>query len=232
MNSRFFLLLLGLLFIISCGKSDTPQPEIIIEDPVSANLIFPENNTECNEGTIVSPTQSKVLFQWNEAEHTDSYEVILENLESNSISNFETTNNEQEITIERGIAYKWYVVSKSTESDVTMNSEVWKFYNAGEGIINHSPFPAEVVSPTIGSEIEVVSGEVNLEWQGSDIDGDIVSYKVVLGTSNPPENIIGTTAATEMKANVVSGNTYYWFVETEDNSNNRSTSDIFTFKVK
>ncbi len=232
MNTKFSILILGILLVMSCGKSDTPLPEMKIEDPVSAALIFPENNTECNEGTIISSTQSKVHFQWNESEHTDSYEVILENLDSNVISNFETADNEKEITIERGISYKWQVISKSAETDITVSSEIWKFYNAGEGLVNHAPFPAEVISPTIGSEVTLVSDQVDLKWQAIDIDNDIIGYKVFLGTNNPPANDIGTTSDTEINATVISGSTYYWYIETEDNSNNRSTSDIFTFKVK
>lgn len=232
MNHRFSLLLLSVLFALSCGKSDTPITEIKIDDRVSANLVFPENNTECNEGTIISQTQSKVLFQWNESEHTDSYEVILENLDSNDISNFETSDTEKEITINRGIAYKWYVLSKSIGTDVAISSDIWKFHNAGEAVVNHAPFPAEVISPLIGSEVTAVSGEIDLKWQGLDIDEDIIGYKVFLSTNNPPTDSIGETTNAEMKAAVISGNTYYWFVETEDSSNNLSNSDTFIFKVK
>ena len=98
MNSKIYFLSGLIVLFTSCTSNPTdPTPEEeIINDPVAAILVFPEDNTECNEGTIINDTQSKVVFRWNTSEHTDAYEVVLTktetdetsiNLQSFSISN-------------------------------------------------------------------------------------------------------------------------------------------------
>ena len=56
------------LLVFSCGGSKDPltEEEIeVIEDPVAVALVFPEDNLECQEGTIINDTQSEVIFRWN-----------------------------------------------------------------------------------------------------------------------------------------------------------------------
>jgi len=137
-----FLGAFTLVLFLSCGGSTDSLPEEEqIEDPIAPTLIFPEDNTECQEGTIINDNQSRVLFQWNESQHTDSYEVHLENLDNGIESTHESNTNELGIVIERGTSYGWFVVSKSNESNEIAQSETWKFYNAGAAVVNHKCFP-------------------------------------------------------------------------------------------
>lgn len=220
-----------LMVLLSCGGAIDPLPEEEeqIEDPIATTLIFPEDNTECQEGTIINDNQSRVLFQWNESEHTDSYEVHLEKLDNGIESTHDSNTNELQIIIERGTAYSWFVVSKSSATDETAESETWKFYNAGAGVVNHAPFPADLLSPTNNATVAIGSGSVLLEWEASDIDDDIVSYEIFKDTNNPPTTSVGTTSETEITLDVTVGTTYYWYVETTDNANNTSKSDVFSF---
>lgn len=222
-------------WLFSCGGSKDPVPEEEIEqieNPVAPSLIFPENNTECQEGTIISDTQSQVVFQWNTSEHTDIYEVHLENLDNATQYMHLSNTNELLMVLERGTSYRWSVVSKSDLTDETAESETWKFYNAGAGVVNHAPFPADLVSPANGQTITTVAGSVLLDWEATDIDGDIVSYEIFLGTDNPPDTTVGTTSETEINVDVVANSTFYWFVQVADSVGNTSKSDVFSFTTE
>lgn len=219
--------------LVSCGKSDsggtTPEPDPVPK-PSAATLIFPDNETECNEGAIKNATQSDVTFQWNASQNTDNYEVNVRNLDTNTSSKTTVSDNQAVITLLRGFPYEWYVVSKASGTSETATSAMWKFYNQGPGVENYAPFPAEVVNPLRGSSVSD-SGSITLEWQGSDVDDDIEEYEILFGTDETPSSTLGTTSATTMDANIVSGQVYYWVVITSDSAGNTSKSEIFDFRV-
>ena len=228
--------LIGFVFLfllMSCGGGDdsgsTPIP-VVISDPKASTLVFPANNTECNEGVVINDNSSRVTFRWNASEDTDSYEVNIRNLNTNATFKVPSTTAQAEITIERGVPYEWFVISKANGTQVTASSSKFKFYNQGPGIDNYAPFPAEAVAPMRGATIANTT-TVSLEWKGSDIDDDIVEFEVLFGTNTKPSAPIGTTAAETLDAAVVSGIVYYWKVITTDSQGNSSSSEIFEFKV-
>lgn len=226
------LLLLVLFASCSSNSSDPISEEVVIDDPIATTLIFPEDNTECNEGTILSDTQSKVVFRWNTSENTDSYEVVLTKTETTETSNYETSTNFKEITLDRGANYEWQVISKSTESTITTSSETFQFFNAAPGIVQHVPFSAEAITPEEDSEVNTVTGTITLEWQASDIDNDIKNYEVFFGTKQDALTSLEILTATTLDVDVISGATYYWKVKTKDQTNNTSTSELFSFTVE
>ena len=119
---------------------------------------------------------------------------------------------------------------KSSTTTITATSDTWKFYNAGLGVTNYAPFPAEVVSPAIGSN---TLKTVTLKWNTTDIDNDITKYEVYLGTTNPPTVLQATTTAQQIADLSLLANTiYYWKVVTTDSKNNSATSPIFDFKTQ
>ena len=229
-----FSSVLLLVLVTACTSNPAVDPilEEIIEDPIAATLVFPEDNTECNEGTILSDTQSKVVFRWNTSEHTDSYEVVLTKTETAETSNFDATGNSKEIILERGTSYEWQVISKSTESAVTATSETFEFFNAAPGAVNHVPFSAEAIAPEDESEVTATSGKVLLQWEASDIDDDIKEYEVIFGTNKDQLETMGVQASESLEVSVNSGTTYYWSVTTTDEANNTSTSEVFSFIVQ
>jgi hypothetical protein len=123
------------------------------------------------------------------------------------------------------------VVSKANGTTVTASSDKWKFYNEGPGIENYAPFPADVVAPKRGPQVEN-TGTVSLEWTGSDVDNDIDEYEVFFGTVTPPTNSLVTTTSTTTNTSVNANTVYYWYVVTTDVAGNTSTSETFEFKVK
>jgi len=211
------------------GKDD-PNPTEVGE-PGSVQLVFPENNTECNEGVVINDAQSSVIFQWEAAENVDSYEVNLRNLETGVSGTASSNTNELGIVLDRGAPYEWFVISKKNGSNSEPKSATWRFYNQGVGATNYAPFPAEAVSPTRGETVST-AGNIQLEWSGSDVDNDIVEYEVLFDTDANPTAILGTTAQSTIQATTTSGQTYYWRVFTKDATGNISQSEIFVFQVQ
>ena len=122
-----------LLLLLSCHKDD-PDPALIINKPTEALLVFPYENSECNEGTNITATESTVLFEWRAAENTDEYELILFDLSTENQSSHMAVESKIPIVLQRGTPYAWYVISITDNRYSTATSEVWKIYNTGEGI--------------------------------------------------------------------------------------------------
>lgn len=217
--------------LLSCGGSDggnSGGEEEEIFDPTKATLVFPDNNEECTAGVVVSNTQAKVNFDWNKADHTNSYNLFIKNLNTNTTEEFSATSDNLEVTIDRGTPYSWYVVSKSNKTTTTATSETWKFYLAGEGVENYAPFPAELKSPTNGASIS--SATVTIEWTSGDVDNDIKEFDVYLDTNALPSTKLTTTSSQKLEdQNVNTGTTYYWKVVTHDDHGNTSTSEVYSF---
>lgn len=218
------------LFITSSCSNEDEQTAIVLEDlPTAATLIFPHNNTECNEGIIVSDTETDVLFEWEAATNTSSYVLTITNLNDATLREIKTISNEFLIRVLRGTPYSWVVKSKGSISNETADSETWKFYNAGLPEESHPPFPADAISPQIGSTID--PGDVTLQWEAKDIDGDIASYTILLDTANLPTTEVGNPSVNSLNVTVSSGQVYYWKVITFDEVGNASHSQVFQFKV-
>ena len=212
------------------GSTVTPPPPTP-DPPTAAILTFPDDNEECTTGTEVNATQSSVTFTWQASQNTDLYDLVLKNLDTNSILTFSSSTNQIAIIINKGTPYSWYVVSKSNSVTQTATSATWKFYNAGDPVQSFAPFPADLVAPLMGANLTGVS-TVTLEWSGSDIDNDIVGYDIYFDTTSPPTTQLGSNQTeTTIEATVTAGNAYYWRVITTDSEGNNSESEIFEFRV-
>ena len=229
--------LLGCILIFaSCGSDDggggeTTDVEPNGAAPVAATLVFPENNTECNEGEVLNDTESTVTFEWNTSENSHSYTVNLKNLDTGVLSTTNSNTSSVAITLLRGTPYEWSVISKSMANTTTAESSVWKFYNQGPGVENHAPFPAEAANPKRGASISA-SGVINLAWIANDIDNDIDTYEVFFGIDRDTMTSLGTITSPSVNDVVINSNTtYYWKVITTDNAENSSISEVFNFNV-
>ncbi len=217
------LLLLFLIFLLACSKS---KPDLI---PSKVSLISPLLNEACTTGTIVSSTQSAVVFKWNPSENTSSYELVIKNMLTGESTSYKTVETAKAITIDQNTPYSWYVISRSSNS--SNESTVWKFYNSGPGAITYAPFPAEILSPLMGQNVTPLNGKVRLEWIGSDVDNDIIGYDVYFGSPVPilfKSNILDSFLA---DVPVSSQKIYYWKVVSKDSKGNTSESEIHQFKV-
>ncbi len=220
---------LCLLVAVTACSDDDETGTSTVDSPTAAALIFPENNTVCNEGAIVSDTETDVLFQWEEATNASSYILEIINLNDGTSRNISTISSEFLIRIFRGTPYSWSVKSIVSGSNETAESTVWRFYNAGLPVESHPPFPAEAINPQAGSTVE--AGTIALQWEASDIDNDIASYTIILDTVNPPVAEVGNTSNTGLEVAVSSGLVYYWKITTTDAVGNASHSQVFQFVV-
>lgn len=226
--NKLYLLLFAVVFMACSEEKDTPvTPEV--KNPAKAKLLHPENNSECFTGTVISETETEVLFQWEASENATAYVLELKELETGASRTINTLATSQSIRIKRATAYSWSVTSKGATGSRSVQSDVWRFYNVGAPQNSYPPFPAEVVAPSSGSAVE--AGSVTLEWTASDIDDDIQDYTVLMETVNPPSDVKGQTPSTTFDVNVVSGNIYYWQIITKDKKGNTSNSQVFQFKV-
>jgi len=233
-----YCIILFNLLLISCGggsDNNTPIDPVapVVLDPEAASLIFPEDNTECNEGVINTDdeTKSTVTFAWSAAENTDSYEIKIKNLDTGSITTATSNTNEKALSIKRGTPYEWYVISLANGTSTSATSDTWSFYNQGQGIENYAPFPASAISPQRGSTIANTTSTL-LEWTASDVDNDIVSYEIIFDTIETPTNSLGITIENSIEVTITTGSTYYWKVVTRDSFDNTSNSELFEFRVE
>ena len=220
---------LWLLFgLIACQKDSPPPP---VNEPGKAVLIFPEQNSVCLEGKAISAEESTVEFRWNAAEHTDTYELTVKNLITGEEQTGGTPELHLEMVLRRNAPYSWFVTSRSRQTGVTAKSDVFRFYNAGPGIVWYAPFPAEVVAPAMGQSL--AAGQVSLDWNGSDADGDLAGYDVYLGTTTMPDLLSGNLTESRLDGvAVTAGTVYYWRVISRDSKGNTSDSGLFQFSVR
>lgn len=231
MKKIVFLSMLISIFACSGGSGGGDEVTPVKKDPIAASLVFPNANSECTEGTSTTPTESTIKFEWTPGAGSDNYGLIVKNLTSGVSTTYSTSKSFYEVLLTKGTAYSWYVISSSSASTAKATSETRKFYNAAEGKSSYAPFPAEVVSPIMNESISGTS--VTLDWTASDVDNDIVSYEIFLGTTNNPVSLKKDEVDSTLKnVAVVSGTTYYWKIVTKDSKGNTSVSEVFKFIVK
>lgn len=214
---------------LGCSKDDNNEGGGT-NNPDAAVLSSPANNTECLTGTSVSATQSAVTFTWAAADGAEKYFVYVKDLDAQGafVQYPANTATSLDITLKKGTPYSWYVSAKKSTS--TVNSETWKFYNAGDPVTSHAPFPADAVSPVMSSTVN--GPTITLQWTGSDIDNDIAEYNVYMDGNTNPTTILNTVTAQQLTAvPVTSGGTYYWKVVTVDTAGNQTASPVYQFKV-
>ncbi|MGC6431682.1 MAG: hypothetical protein ACON5F_11615 [Jejuia sp.] len=213
------------------GGDDMTDPDPgQVNAPSAASLVFPEQNSECTTGSNLSSTESTIVFDWNDADNTTSYQLFVKNLETQNMQNYTSNVSERSVTISRGTPYSWYVVSRNSGNE-TAQSTTWKFYNAGEATSSYAPFPAELVAPALAQTLASSTSSITLEWKGEDVDNDIKVFEVFFDTMNPPATKVSTTESSSLNVDVNSGNIYYWNIITIDNNGNNSESQIFSFSV-
>ena len=228
---KIVLLFGGLiLLLISCAQED-PIPI----EPGVASLISPANNETCLDGTSLNDTQSNVSFSWSAASDALSYEVIISNLLTQSSQTYTAPSNQITIALTKAEPYSWIVKSIGEDGSTPSESEQWKFYLAGEGTINYAPFPSELISPRSGANITPdINNLVILNWNGSDVDGDLTRYEVYLDQINAT-TLISTldfeANDTSLEVEVENNTTYYWKIIALDANGNQSNSGVYAFRT-
>lgn len=238
MKKKLYNIIAVLFFsalITSCGGSDgdeggggvPPEPPTPNTAPNAVSqLIYPTSDLLCIDSTV--------NFEWAVATDPDgdtvSYElkVALNNNMTNLVEQVTTTATTKTLTLQPGTAYYWTVTAKDAE-DSANPSQVFAFYTEGQGVSNYAPFIADLVSPE--EDAAVVAGTTVLTWSGADVDiSDTLTYDVYFGTSNPPTTPLATDLTTEtFNVSTQAATTYYWQVDTKDDSGTKTIGAVWTF---
>lgn len=227
MSQKIYFLFVVLLIYSCSGDSDLSE---ILTPSTIINLTFPENLSECTEGTIISDTESEITFLWQEVEHVDTYRMTLTNLNNSETQILETKEVQLTVSIKRATPYSWNISSVSKPKKI--RSDTWFFYNEGPGAETFVPFPATALSPVSGASISVTSTTVNLRWKAEDLDNDIIGYDLYFGENTDPGLLVSDLENNSYNDIIVTaGKTYYWKIVTKDRLGNESTSPIFNFTV-
>ena len=105
-------------------------------------MLSPANNEICLDGVSINDSQSDVNFSWTTTQNTVSYDVIVTNLTTQSQQTFSSNLNQTTISLTKSEPYSWKVKSIGEVGSTPAISEQWKFYLAGDAIVNYAPFPA------------------------------------------------------------------------------------------
>lgn len=218
-------LFLSLVMLMACKKE-------VIPDPEAALLIAPENNDNCNTAVVVSDQQSQVNFVWQEAYHTDEYELVVRDILTNVDQKKRSIRLFSSMVLDRGKQYSWWINSKSEQTENVTQSKVWTFYLEGLSISNHFPFPAKLLSPENNEQISLENGAFTLRWEAVDLDNDIESYDVYLGADPDDLNLAakGLTTTT-VSVELIPDRYYYWKVTAKDQQGNVSHSTVVVFRT-
>ena len=187
------------------------------------------------DGTSLNDTQSNVSFSWSTATDAVSYEVVVTNLLTQSSQTYTTPSNQTTIALTKAEPFSWIVKSIGEDGSTPTESEQWKFYLAGDVVVNYAPFPTELISPRSGANITPdVNNLVILNWKGSDVDGDLSRYEVYLDQTNA-SNLISTldfeANDTSLEVEVENNTTYYWKIIALDANGNQSNSGVYAFRT-
>ncbi|RRN78150.1 hypothetical protein EIM50_16005 [Pseudoxanthomonas sp. SGD-10] len=233
MKSLFYITLLAVIVSSACKKSkDEGNIDPQKNEPQKAVLVSPVKDEACLDGTSVSDNQSKVNFSWRSAQNSDSYELVVKNLLNNQVVREQVSGLNKELTLAKNTPYSWYIVSKANGSDKVAESEVWRFYNAGLGISQYAPFPAQIISPAIGQVLPSNQNKITLQWSGKDVDNDITGYDVYIGTTPQLELTKSNVTNSSFEVSVQPNTVYRWKVITKDSKGNTSDSGIYQFTVE
>lgn len=221
------MLLVALFVVTGCKKKDPPRP------PEAALLVFPNKNSECTVGNDINATTREVDFRWQNANNTETYELRVTNINTNTTQTISTPALSARLPILKGAAFSWVVLSKNSMVPQKISSDTWRFFNAGSEI-TRPPFPAEIIAPEIGATVfKDINNEFTLEWSGSDVDNDIEGFDLYFDTVSPPITILTSPGAgtTAQKVSVTADTVYYWKVVTKDSNGHSSDSGVFDFRV-
>lgn len=232
------IFLLACVFALSCGKTTpdpdpvppTPPPPNPVEGTTKAVLLLPARNEACYSGLAVSNQMSTVSFKWSASTNAENYTLVLKNLLTADVFSKTIETTQTELTIARNTPFTWYIQTKSSKNADIVESEVWKFYNAGVATYSYAPYPADLIYPAMKQNV-ASTNLVTLTWDGADADYDISSYSIYLGTTKNPDLIKSGQTENSYHLTVSPHTTYYWKIITKDSKGNTSESATFDFTV-
>lgn len=222
-----------ILSLVLCGCSggsgdDNPEPPVSKNNvPSVPTLVYPANNLLCTDNILE--------FEWNASTDIDGdaitykIEVAKDNQFAQIAFNSNLSGTKTTYTLEKGIAYYWRVQATDSKKHSSDYSSTFNLYTEGVGITNHLPFAPELLKPEFNSS--KTSGNITLEWLGSDTDNDSLTFDVYFGTNNPPAVVSQNQDAQNFTVSTAASTTYYWKVVVKDGKGGESIGQIWKFNT-
>ena len=228
-NYKYFTGFILVLLLVHCQKTELPA------DPGVASLISPVDKETCLDGVSINDTQSNVNFLWGTATDALSYELEIANLLTQSTQLYSSDTNEISIALSKAEPYSWLVRSIGETGTTASVSDPWKFYLAGDAVVNYAPFPSELITPRSGANTTPdINNLVILRWTADDVDNDLNRFEVYLdaidGTTLNQE-IEYLAEETQLEVEVENNTVYYWKIVAIDLNGNQSSSGVYTFRT-
>ena len=228
-NYKYFTGFILVLLLVHCQKTELPA------DPEVANLISPVDKETCLDGVSINDTQSNVNFVWGTATGALSYELEIANLLTQSTQLYSSDTNELSIALSKAEPYSWSVRSIGETGTTPSVSDPWKFYLAGDAVVNYAPFPAELITPRSGANTTPdINNLVILRWTADDVDDDLNRFEVYLDTTDGTtlnQEIAYQAQETQLEVEVENNTVYYWKIVAIDLNGNQSSSGVYTFRT-
>lgn len=228
-NYKYFTGFILVLLLVHCQKTELPA------DPGVANLISPVDKETCLDGVSINDTQSNVNFVWGTATGALSYELEIANLLTQSTQLYSSDTNELSIALSKAEPYSWSVRSIGETGTTPSVSDPWKFYLAGDAVVNYAPFPAELITPRSGANTTPdINNLVILRWTADDVDDDLNRFEVYLDTTDGTtlnQEIAYQAQETQLEVEVENNTVYYWKIVAIDLNGNQSSSGVYTFRT-
>ena len=228
-NYKYFTGFILVLLLVHCQKTELPA------DPEVANLISPLDKETCLDGVSINDTQSNVNFVWGTATGALSYELEIANLLTQSTQLYSSDTNELSIALSKAEPYSWAVRSIGETGTTPSMSDPWKFYLAGDAVVNYAPFPAELITPRSGANTTPdINNLVILRWTADDVDDDLNRFEVYLDTTDGTtlnQEIAYQAQETQLEVEVENNTVYYWKIVAIDLNGNQSSSGVYTFRT-
>jgi len=219
--------LFSFALFISCGGG---SKVLVNEAPTKVSLVYPTQNLLCIDNII--------SFDWSDATDANndniSYKIDFSDTRSmSSITKTETASaSTKTISLNRGVAYYWRITAIDSKGKSGEVSSVNAFYTKGTGETNTAPFTAEIVSPVDEDSLEAGTVSVDLKWKGADSNtDDTLKYEVYFGETTNPVLLQNDVDVLVKNVIVESGKTYYWKINTIDNSGAKSIGQVWSFNV-
>jgi len=225
---------ISILGACSSGGGDdspapTPPPDPPNTNPTAVSqLVYPTSDLLCIDNTIT--------FEWSASTDADGdpityrLKIATDRNLTNIVDERTVSSTSATVTLDRGVAHYWQVTARDNQGGESAPSTTLAFYTEGDGISNHAPFTAALNAPADQGSVD--AGTVTLDWTGGDTDtGDTLTYELFFGEAMDPPSFQTDITDENFDVTVTSGLTYYWRVDTTDDSGLKTIGQIWSFSI-
>jgi len=203
------------------------QTGIIITESANRPPAIPFNPLPNHSATDVSTSPTLL---WNCTDPDDdllTYDIYLgtDNPPATKISSAQSNSYLSRSGLTPNEWYNWRVVAKDSHND-SSTSPVWQFMTLYP--LNHSPdIP---YNPLPINNDTGLSATIELNWECSDPDNDLIVYDTYFGTDNPPTTLVSSISGTHLSLGLYDINTtYFWKVVAKDVHGGQTPGPVWSF---